>query len=382
MSAAAVAIESPKSRVLNVFIGLVVLALALSAVLLGVSRSWHRRILRRFVRGVQALLLLTLSVPLASWLMFLVTPLPATPGIAVASLLGTTVVVWLVALLLWWRLPIRVPVAGLSLSLVAVLIAEQALGAPLSFVGFFSYSPLLAARFYGMGNEAAALLFGASVVGAALLFDQWPRSRFSVLGRRWGLPALGGVVVGVAAAPFLGANVGVAVWALAGFACAWMLMNGRRIGVGSVLVVAALVLVVLAVLSAIDLLGGGEQTHLGRALASAGQGGVSQLWAIVARKAETNIRVLTSTNWSWILAATLAFLGWVRFRPVGDFEALAAENPNYTAAIVATLVGGALALLTEDSGIVIPSLIMLYTGTGLAWLVLARLEGAEPEETT
>ena len=146
--------------------------------------------------------------------------------------------------------------------------------------------------------------------------------------------------------------------------------------------VVALVVLVLAVFSAIDLLGGGEQTHLGRALASADQGGIAQLWTIVARKAETNLRVLTSTNWSWILAATLAFMGWVRFRPGGDFEALAAENPNYVAAIVATLVGGALALLTEDSGIVIPSLIMLYTGTGLAWLVLARLGSADPGEST
>ena len=275
MSAAAVAIESPKRGVLNGFIVLVVALLALSAVLLGLPRSWHGRALPRFARGLQALLLLTLSVPLASWLMFLVTPLPATPGIAVASLVGTTAVVWLASLLSWWRLPLRVPVAGLGLSLVALLVAEQLFGAPLSFAGFFSYSPLLAARFYGMGNEAAALVFGASIVGAALLFDQWPDSRFSVLGRRWGLPVLGIAVVGVAAAPFLGANVGVAVWALAGFACAWMLMNGRRIGVGSVLAIVALTVVVLAVFSAIDLLGGGEQTHLGRALASAGQGGIS-----------------------------------------------------------------------------------------------------------
>jgi hypothetical protein len=186
----------------------------------------------------------------------------------------------------------------------------------------------------------------------------------------------------VAAAPFLGANVGFAVWALAGFACAWMLMNGRRFGVGSVLVIAGLVVLAIGAFSAIDLLGGGQQTHLGRALASAGQGGLSQLTTIITRKAATNLRVLTSTSWSWILVATLAFLGFARFRRASGFSRLAADNPNFVAAVVATLVASVLALLTEDSGIVIPSLIMVYVGTGLAWLMLARLDDSDPKESS
>ena len=134
--------------------------------------------------------------------------------------------------------------------------------------------------------------------------------------------------------------------------------------------------------SAIDLLGGGQQTHLGRAVASAEQGGLSQLWNIVARKAVTNVRVLTSTNWSWILAATLAFLGYARFGRPGEFAKLAADNRSFIAALVGALVAGALALITEDSGIVIPSLIMVYVGTGLAWLVLARLDTADSKESS
>ncbi len=138
----------------------------------------------------------------------------------------------------------------------------------------------------------------------------------------------------------------------------------------------------IAVFSAIDLLGGGQQTHLGRALASAEQGGLSELWSIVARKAATNIRVLSSTNWSWILGASLAFLGFARFRRDGGFAEFAAENPCFSAAVVAALVAGVIALLTEDSGIVIPSLIMLYVGTGLAWLMLARLTASDSKEST
>ena len=281
---------------------------------------------------------------------------------------------------MWRFTALRVPVAALGLLFSAVIVVDQLLGAPLSATGFFSYSVLLGARFYGMGNEASALLFGASLVGVALLFDQWPESRFAQAGRVWGLPVLGAVVIVFAAAPFWGANVGVAVWALAGFACAWALMNGKRIGIKSVLAAAALIVVVVAALAAVDLLGGGETTHLARALTSASQGGTSELWSIVARKAETNLRVLGSTNWSWVLVAALAFLGFARFRPGNDYRRFVAENRSFNAAIVASLVAGALAMLTEDSGIVIPSLIMLYTAMGLVWLMLSRVPASDSEE--
>ncbi len=147
MSAAAVAIDVAQARVSSTrFIVLVVVAARLlPRSLLGLPRSWHGRAVPRFARGLQALLLLTLSVPLASWLMFLVTPLPATPGIAVASLArdhrgGLARVTArrggaCRSACRWRRL-------GL-LAARAVIVVDQLFGAPLSATGFFSYSPLL-----------------------------------------------------------------------------------------------------------------------------------------------------------------------------------------------------------------------------------------------
>lgn len=382
VSSDAVSVDAAKPDVPNVFIVLFVLAIAGAALVLGQARTWRAQTVRRWAAGFQALLLLTLSVPLAGWLMFVPLPHPPSPAAAVAALLGTTAVVWLAALLAWRRLPLRIPVAALSLAFCAVLLVDQFVGSPLSRTGFFSYSPLLGARFYGMGNEAAALLFGASVIGAALLLDQWPAGRYSAMGKRYGVAILGAVVVGTAAAPFLGANVGAAVWAVAGFVCAWTLMHGRGFGVRSILTIVVLSAVVIGVFAAIDLLGGGEQTHLGRALSSAEQGGLSELWAIVARKASANIHVLMTSNSSWILAAVLGFLGFARLRPASGFPQLSAENPNLVAAIVASLVAGAIAFVTEDSGIVVPSLIMLYTGVALAWLMLARVVAPDSEESS
>jgi len=136
------------------------------------------------------------------------------------------------------------------------------------------------------------------------------------------------------------------------------------------------VVVVIGVFSVIDLSGRGEQTHLGRAWSSASAGGVGELGVIIARKVQTNLRVLTHTNWVYVLFAILAFLGFMRWRPQGDFALTLAENPNFSAAMSACLVAGLAAFFTEDSGIVIPALIVVYVGTGTLYLMLSRLPRA------
>lgn len=379
MNAAATSIEAAKPAVLNLYIGFAVALLVIAAFVVSRAHLWHAATARRVAAIVQGAVLLALAIPIASWLMFVVIRYPTTAVAAVLMLLGVSVVLWLVALSLWKVCGTRVPVIVLMWLTVFVLLAEQYFGAPLSFVSFFGYSPLPAARFYGMGNEAASILFGASLAGLALVLDEWRDAPWVPMARRYGIAVLGVLVVGTAAAPFFGANVGVAIWGTVGYGLAWMLMNGRRITWRTVAVMLAGVVIIIGAFAAIDLLGGGEQTHLGRSLSSAGQGGIGELWTIAVRKAETNMRVFTRTNWSWILVAVLTFLGFMRFRPKGDFADTLAENPRYADAITVTLVAGTLAFFTEDSGIVIPALIMLYTGAGIMWLMLARLGDRDEE---
>ena len=206
--------------------------------------------------------------------------------------------------------------------------------------------------------------------------DEFPASGITAAAKRWLLPGAGLVVTAICAAPFLGANVGVAAWGVVAFAVMWALSNGMRLSwrlvAGSLLVIVFLV----AAFSLIDLFGGGEQTHLGRAWTSAEQGGLGELWTIVVRKAETNARVLTHTNWTFVLVAVLALLALARWRPWGDFAHTLSENPYFSAAMAASLIGGAAAYVTEDSGIVIPALMVVYVGVGTVWLMLSELRPA------
>jgi len=372
MNDAALAVDTAKPGVVSIFVASTVLALALSALALLRSDAWGDRLWTGWTTALKAVLLFLLAVPVSSWVMFIIVPRPRAPEVAVAALLGVSAVVWCGLLLLWRTTSMRIPVAAACLATVAVLAVDQVFGAPASFTNFFGYSPLLGARFYGMGNEAAAIMFGAAVVGFAMLVDEWPDTKAARLAKRIGLPLLGILVVVSAAAPFLGANVAVAAWGLVGFGLAYMLMNGRRFSwrllVGLFFAVAA----VIMVFAAIDIFGSGAQTHLGRAILSAVDGGFDELWTIVTRKAEMNIRVLTRTNWSYILIATLAFLCLMRWRPRGDFADTLADNPAFSHAITVLLVAGAVAYFTEDSGIVIPALEFFYLGVGIAWLMLLR----------
>jgi hypothetical protein len=380
MNATAIAIDSVKPAVVNSFVSVTVLTLLLSAVVLMRAGTWRPAARRGAAKLVKALLLLVACVPVSGWLMFLLSRRPTTVSSAVIALSATSVILWVAALLIWRGGRGRLPLAFVCLLTSVVVVVDQLMGAPWSFTNFFGFSPLLAARFYGMGNEAAAILFGSTVTGMALLFDEAPQSKFTSWGKRIGIPLMALMTVSAAAAPWLGANVGFAVWGVVGFGLAWIVMNGHHVSFKAAFWLFVGVVVVIAAFATIDLYGG-QQTHLARAIGSAEKGGAGELWTIVVRKAETNARVLTRTNWAYILLATLAFLGFERYRPHGDFADTLVGNPHFADAITVTLVAGIVAYFTEDSGVVIPALAVFYIGVALSWLMLSRLmDGASPPE--
>ncbi len=259
MNDTAVAIDSAKPAVINGFIAFTTLALVVGAIVLWRAHLWEPRTVRRMVSVFRVFLLLILTVPLASTAMFLFDATPSSAGAAVLWL-GVTMGILFVVAMLVGRLTssIRMPIALLSMLTTIVLIGDQLAGARWSFTGFLGYSPLQGARYYGLGNEGAALLLGASLVGLSMLFDEYPESRATALGKRWGLPVLGLVVVVTSAAPFIGANVGVVVWGVAAFLVAWALMNGYKLSWKVVLVGLLAVVLLLGAFSLVDLTGGDE----------------------------------------------------------------------------------------------------------------------------
>ncbi|MHB9003529.1 MAG: hypothetical protein ACYC6C_05635 [Coriobacteriia bacterium] len=374
MDRAAMAIDFARASVVNGFIGSTLFVLIMSTWLLIRANKWSHVIARRGAVASRVALLGVLSVPLASLVMFIVDGRPDDSAAAVLMLFVVTVVIWAALLVVRRFSPLHAPVAIVTLTTTLVILVDQWMGANWSFISFLGYSPIMAARYYGIGNEGAAILFGATLLGLAFAFDAAPEASMTRFGRRWLLPAIGLLAVVTSAAPFMGANVGVAAWGIVGFAIAWALMNGHRVSWKLAFASLFIVILLVAVFSYVDLAGdSGRQTHLGRAWQSAGEGGPGELWLIVQRKAETNLRVLMHTNWSFILIGMLGFIGFMRWHPRGEFARTLEQNPHYSAAMAAALLGGLAAYFTEDSGIVIPALIMLYVGAGILYLMTARL---------
>ena len=234
-------------------------------------------------------------------------------------------------------LPPRFALAFATLATAAVLAVDQWLGAPLSFSTSLGYSPLEAARFYGLGNEAAAIMLSAGIIGVALLVDQIGGERGKRLAT-WVLPVVGAALVATAVLPVAGANIGVAVWGTFAVVVATALVSGRRLTWKTVLLGLAVAAAVTAGAAWIDSLAS-AQTHVGRAISSAESGGISTLGTILVRKAAASLAYLRATPWILLFVVLYGWLLYGAFRPRGPHEWVRRADPAFTGAMKAILAG-------------------------------------------
>ena len=217
--------------------------------------------------------------------MFAVDRYPSAVMRIISLMLAASGFVWIIAEFAWHRWG-TAGALGLVGTVTAIVFGvDQLLGAPLSFSGIFSYSPIAAFRFYGIGNEGAAILVGAAIVGVSLELDGMP-----VLAAKRRLVIIGTGVLAVAlcALPFFGANVVVAVWGTLTFGALYLAAEQRRPRPVQLVALGAIVLAVVAAAVLLDRMVGGG-THIGRAVSDASTGGIGGL---IASRAATSLRIL------------------------------------------------------------------------------------------
>ena len=396
MSDTAMSIEATRVSVITTCIWITVVVLLAGALVITFADKRLSIFTTRSIKMLlYALILAVLSGPVASWLMFLIYRWPSTPAEAITQFALTTAGLWLIAVALWIfdtkrknkdqdpQKISRLPIIFISVVTTLVIVGDQLLGAPASFASFFGYSPIAAFRFYGIGNEGAAILIGSVLVGIALILDAardagWAKTEKQL--KTWGIPAIGVFITFVGASPILGASNGFTPFSVAGFATLWILANERKIDWKSILGILVTIAGFVLMFMAIDRFTAG-QTHMIRAVDSAAQGGLIEIWHIIVRKAETSLRVFTtSTHFSWSFATLLGYLIYMRLRPAGDFKNLITRNKYFGDAIAAVLVAGVAAVLSNDSGIVLPALMVLCLGSSVVWLMLAPVKGCPKRE--
>ena len=290
-------------------------------------------------------------------------------GVRAGLRIGALAFLWVPLLLLFtgWLAPTRVVevgivvIAGFGLAAVtdrfvrwprgplvpaavtlAAYAADLAFGSPLIVRSLLGANPRSGVRFYGLGNELESTLTLLLLVGLGALLWGQARSRRSAA-----IIALSGLVFAVfVGSGRLGADVGGVITLGAGIAAATVLMLPGTPSRRTVLLAAAVPILALVALAALDLVSGGNG-HFTRTILQADSAG--SLWDVVTRRYTLAFNVLKTGAMPFItVIAVLGAAYAVRYRrrifaPLGD-------SPAWRATLIGGLTASVVGALSNDSG--------------------------------
>ena len=308
-------------------------------------------------RGLEVVALSVASFPLASYLaMAGMTHELGTAGFVALLLAVDALIVGVAFAALKSPLDRLLGVAAATL---VIMVGDLVIGERLQLNAVFGNSPIVAGRFSGLGNLAFSILGASAVVAATVLVHRSGRSGRALLGAA-SIFALAVVVDG---APFLGSDVGGVLALVPGFAVTWFLLSGRKVGPRAVIVAGLGGIVALGMFLAVDLARPEEsRTHLARLVENVADEGPQVFADTIERKVKTNVRIFTSTIWTYLVPPALLLLGVLLRKPPGRWQQLATSFPVVRAGLVGGLVLALLGFAVNDSGIVVPAMF-------LSWLV-------------
>jgi hypothetical protein len=248
----------------------------------------------------------------------------------------------------WRRHPFG-PAGAVAGATALVLTLDVVVGAPLQLASLAGYSPIVAGRFVGFGNLAFAI-FGTAALLATAAVVSGKQARTSAV-----IVACAGVIaVLVDGAPFLGSDFGGVLALVPAFGTLGMLTTGRRMSWSRLLGLFGAGVVVVAIIAFLDFLRPEpDRSHLGRFVDTLVSGDAG---AIVQRKLEANVSLLTSSVLTLMVPLVLVFLAFLVRRPGGLLPWTFVRVPTLRSGLLAVLVLGVVGALVNDSGVAIPAM--------------------------
>ncbi|MBL0386998.1 hypothetical protein JJB07_10055 [Tumebacillus sp. ITR2] len=278
------------------------------------------------------------------------------------------------SLLLFLAIPFRIlsitqSVAGRSIWIsgwtIGVVLFDIWQGGSLSKSSLLSYDPIVGARYYGVGNEYMGILVGAvALFYGALLHLQATAKKSRVPFVNLGFLLTGALLTAFFASPALGTNTGGAL-TMAGTTALCLSMQKRRRPLRAV------VGLTLSLVGAVGLIlwlnqSSAVPSHIGMATHQVLSGGFVEVLRIFSRKSEMFVRFFTTSMWSTVLLAAYGVFLWFLFRKPQDFPA--------APALMGGALGAAVGLLTNDSGVAVTGMMLLFTLFPYLLLGLERMQ--------
>jgi hypothetical protein len=256
----------------------------------------------------------------------------------------------------------------------AALFTLDALRAgPLQVNGVFGHSPVVAGRFYGIGNVGTTIIFCAAILGLATLGEA---RRWRVA--PWWIGAVLAAVVLVDGLPQFGADFGGLLTGVVAVALVVRLSRGLRVDAKWLVWSAVLAVVLTAGASLVDLLRPPEvRTHLGRFAETLRYGGLNALGLIVRRKAASQLGSLAVTRWTYALPGGVAGLAALVAFPRGLMSRVLSDRPQLRAGLWGVIAVGVVGFAVNDSGISITAIALAHA---IALLALFAVEAVDPRD--
>jgi len=314
--------------------------------------------------------LFVVAFPLATYLL---TPLPAHELggalFGVALIAAAAALVFVATLLGKTRLQ---RLLLLTAATVSLFVIDLAFGLDLQLNAVFGNDPIWGGRFTGLGNIAFAVLGATTILTAALLVHMWPRRRWTMRA----VIALFAVVVFVDGAPALGSDVGGVLALVPVFAITVVLLADRRPSFKTLLLAALGAVAALGVFLVLDLSRPPEaRTHLARLYEDIASRGPGVFVDVVVRKLRTSLLVFSKTIWSYLVPPVLAAMAYLLLTPRGEWQRIAERYPRLRAGLIGCLLLAVLGFAVNDSGVVVPAMVLSFLAPMALSIHLCLQEG-------
>jgi hypothetical protein len=323
--------------------------------------------------GVAALALA--AVPAATFVANLVpwwrasVPLLALAAVVLAVVLGTVLIAYGGP---WRRVPSG-PVTAVVAVAAAVAALDALTGTKLQINSMLGYNPLVAGRFFGFGNIAAAAFGAAVMMLTAFLADGRPRLKAGLIVVAIAVPA-----IAIDGFPGWGADFGGVLTFVPAFAILALLVTRSRLSALRLGLAAGAGVLVVALIGVADYLRApSERSHFGRFVGAVLDGSAGDT---VLRKARTSIDLVLMGPHTVAALALVVWLTVVVFRPNPTLRQAYERVPALRIALVAVVVMSAIGGVTNDSSVAIPLVAALVAGPA-AFALCARVS-ARPRTPT
>jgi hypothetical protein len=254
-------------------------------------------------------------------------------------------------------------------AIVALIVVDILVGAPLQLNTTFGYSVAVAGRFTGLGNLAFALFGAATIVLAALIVDRW--------GRRGLAPAVGllAAVVVVEGLPMLGADVGGVAAMVPAFGVTALVLAGRPVGWRQLALLVAVTVAVLLGFALVDAARPDDlQTHLARLAEHVLDGRWDTLGKSLSRRWEASLGGAELAAWITVGVAMVAALAYAALAALGRAGPRATRPVTHRptlAAAAGLAVLATIGLVANDSSVAVPFTMLIVVAPAAILQVVA-----------